>query len=77
MSEEDDTFGIVLFRNIVDGKGVIGHRKDDTNTLYAALEGFVATGNTLEILGYYPRTTTWKRKDIYYDTLEAEEIYRD
>lgn len=74
---EDDIYGIVLFRSTANGRGVIGHRKDDTNTLYAALEGFIATGNTSEILGYYPRTTTWKRKDIYYDTLEAEERHYD
>ena len=72
-ADEDDTYGIVLTKRTVNGKGYIGHANADAHTLYAALEGFLATGNTTEILGYYPRTTTWTRKEIYYDTLEAGE----
>jgi hypothetical protein len=75
--DESDIFGIVLVRRTVGGQSVIGHINSDTNTIYDALEGFIATGNTSEILGYYPRTTTWKRSDIYYDTLEAEERHYD
>jgi hypothetical protein len=75
--DDDDVYGIVISRRTLDGRGHISHAGAGTSTIYAALEWFVTTGNTTEILGYYPRTTTWTRKDIYYDTREAEEMHRD
>jgi hypothetical protein len=70
--EENNTYGMVLVRRTVGGQSVIGHTRADTFTIYAALEGLFATGQTLEILGYYPNTTSWTRPDLYNDTREAE-----
>ena len=73
LDEDDETeFGIVLIRRTVADSGDIGHIRAHGNTIYAALEQFVTEGKTTEILGYYPHTTITQRKDIYYDTIEAE-----
>jgi hypothetical protein len=71
--DESDIYGIVLVKTMVNGKSYTGHARADTFTLYAVLEGFVTTGNISEILGYYPRTSSWTRPEIFYDAREAEE----
>ena len=71
--EDENEFGIVLIKRTVDGSSGIGHIEAHRNTIYAALEQFITVGKTTEILGYYPCTThVGQRKDIYYDTREAE-----
>jgi len=71
--EENNTYDMLLVRRTVRGKSVIVQVKADALTLYAALEGLFSMGQTIEILGYYPNTTSWTRPDIYHDIKEAEE----
>lgn len=75
LDEDDDEteFGIVLVRHTMGEGSYIGQTVPHRHTLYTALEHFVTAGQTTEILGYYPRTTTTQRADTYYDTIEAEE----
>jgi hypothetical protein len=80
MTEDDDgdTRGMMIIRRREGDENFIGDLNADTHTLYTRLELFVTEGVTAEILGYYPRTTCpSERNDIYYDTREAEEIFRD
>jgi len=78
MNEDYDTHGMMLIRRREGDENFIGDLNADTHTLHTRLELFITKGVTAEILGYYPRTTsTYERSDIYYDTREAEEIFRD
>ena len=71
--DEDGTeFGVMLVRHRQGEGSFIGQSIIHRHTLYDALEHFITAGQTTEILGYYPCTTPSRRRDIYYDTIEAE-----
>lgn len=77
-ADEDDAYGLMLIRRREGDANFIGDLNANTHTLHARLEAFITKGVTTEILGYYPHTTHHsERNDIYYDTREAEEIFRD